>query len=44
MKQKYYQPDVNIEIFSVVDVVTTSSTTEGSGGDGPIELPDFPVG
>lgn len=38
MKEKYSKPDIKIESFNVTDVITTS------GGDGPIELPDFPVG
>ncbi len=36
MKEKYTKPDVDVEAFTTVDVITTS-------GDGPIELPDFPL-
>lgn len=41
MKEKYIKPDVDVETFATVDVITTSGS---DGGDGPIELPDFPVG
>lgn len=35
MKEKYTKPQVDVETFATVDVITTS------GGDGPIELPDL---
>lgn len=38
MKEKYLKPDVEIDTFAVVNVLTTSA---GTGGDGPIELPDI---
>lgn len=36
MKEKYLKPSTDVEFFSSVSVLTTS------GGDGSIELPDFP--
>lgn len=37
MKEKYFKPSSEIELFSAVSVLTTSG-----GDDGSIELPDFP--
>lgn len=41
MKERYIKPLSDVQEFPAVDILTNISFP--SGGDGPIELPDFPL-
>lgn len=41
MKENYTKPIAEVDTFATVDVITTSGTSGGNGGSGPIELPDI---